>query len=108
MGCNTTQAGVAQEFKGLKNSTTHGMPGGFSPDGNYIYLCGNEGRVRWYKIDTYQEIWFWDVSCQEDFSIGETASSFAKDIGVKKKCNFSMAKFNPKFCMFTSASDRGL
>lgn len=106
--CNTTQAGVAQEFKGLKNSKEHGMPGGFSPDGSYIYLCSNEGRVRWYKIDTFQEIWFWDISCQEAFSIGETASSFAKDNGSKKKCNFSMATFNPKFCMFASASDNGL
>ena len=41
--CNTTQAGIAQEFKGLKNNkdtntTNEGMPGGFSPDGNYRRL----------------------------------------------------------------------
>ena len=41
--CSTTQAGIAQEFKGLKNnkdsdSIYEGTPGGFSPDGSYRRL----------------------------------------------------------------------
>ena len=57
-------------------------------------------------MESYQELWHWDVICQDAF-IENTNESRIQNT-AKKQCNFSMAKFNPKLCLFASSGDKGL
>ena len=54
-------------------------------------------------MESYQEIWYWDVVCQDAF-----LENTIDHNNSKQQCNFSMAQFNPKLCLFASSSDKGL
>ena len=52
-------------------------------------------------MEGFDEVWYWDAIRQDAFLETKPAEN-------SRRCSFSMGKFNPKMCMFASASSKGL
>jgi len=123
--CDTVVSGVVKDFtfsssrykRSLSGNNSNSkytfnpLIGNFTPDGQYLFFCREDGSIKWFKIDDWTDIGHkWEMYGQpEMIKYPEHVNRNERSLFLKEQpFIFTDAAFNDKYAMCVMASNRGL
>lgn len=116
--CDTVVSGVVKDFtfsnskfKKIIGKHINPLIGNFTPDGNYIYFCREDGSIKWYKTESWKDLGYkWELYNQpEMMKYPNNINKYEKSSILKEQpFIFNEAVFNNVYNLVCTASNRGL